>query len=163
MGRRNMLTDIQKQVLKKIVRTLKKNKIVFQITGGLAAIAYGSKRPLYDIDIDIYQRDIEKARELLKQYLTKDFFHKKSERFDIYMMMFDIDGVHIDITQLEDWYYFAKTGEKKLMNARPEDAEIIKVEGIEIPVVEKDKFIAYKKDLARDTDLDDIKQILGNK
>lgn len=159
MGRRNMLTDIQKQVLKKIVRTLKKNKIVFQIAGGLAAIAYGSKRPLYDIDIDIYKRDIKKIKKLFKGRVTKDLFHQQSECWDIQMMILNIDGISIDVTQLEDWYYLNKAGEKILMVARPEDAEIINIEGIEMPVVKKSELIAYKKAVAREIDLDDIEQI----
>lgn len=36
-----------------IADILKKQQIRFQISGGLAAIAYGANRPLADIDIDI--------------------------------------------------------------------------------------------------------------
>lgn len=154
-----MLTDSQKQVLKKVIKTLKKNQIIFQVTGGLAAIAYGSRRPLYDIDIDIYQRDVEKVRELFRPYLTKDLSHKQSEYWDIYMMTFNIDGVPMDVTQLEDWYYSDRSGKKRLMTGYPENAKIINIEGIEIPVVEKDELIAYKKAAARAIDLDDVEQI----
>ena len=36
-----------------ITNILKKHQIPFQISGGLAAIAYGASRSLADIDIDI--------------------------------------------------------------------------------------------------------------
>jgi len=41
------MTEDQKKVLKQIVKVLTENNIPYQITGGLAAIIYGAKRPLY--------------------------------------------------------------------------------------------------------------------
>lgn len=48
-----MLTKGQEWVLKQLVFALKANDTTFQITGGLAMIVCRTKRPLYDIDIDI--------------------------------------------------------------------------------------------------------------
>ena len=42
-----------KKALIWITDIIKKHHTPFQITGGLAAIAYGANRPLLDIDIDI--------------------------------------------------------------------------------------------------------------
>jgi hypothetical protein len=161
--RDDMLTNSQKQVLKKIIGVFQKNQIVFQVTGGLAAIAYGSKRPLYDIDLDVYAKDIGKIKELFRPYLIKDLFHKQNEYWDIYLMTFNIEGVPVDITQLENWYYFDKAGEKKLMAARPENATLIEIEGIKVLVVAKEVLVAYKQAVSRPTDLADLSQILITK
>lgn len=63
-----MLSENHKKVLKQVALKLKENNIQFQISGGLAAITYGAKRPLYDIDIDVHKGDIQKVRELFKDY-----------------------------------------------------------------------------------------------
>ncbi|TSC64073.1 MAG: hypothetical protein G01um101491_374, partial [Parcubacteria group bacterium Gr01-1014_91] len=52
-----MLTEAKKKVLKFLVDTLNKNKIAFQVSGGLGAIAYGSKRELRDIEIAINKKN----------------------------------------------------------------------------------------------------------
>lgn len=72
-----MLSENHKKVLKQVALKLKENNIQFQISGGLAAITYGAKRPLYDIDIDVHKGDIQghngtsyrkSCREPLKKY-----------------------------------------------------------------------------------------------
>src|SRR5581483_10769297 len=99
-----MLTDSQKKVLALLVDIFNKAKIQFQITGGLAAIAYDATRPLYDIDIDIYKKDVEQIRELLKEYIVEDWNNElegDEDNFDLWMMKLEIDTVSIDISQLE--------------------------------------------------------------
>ena len=107
-----MLSKDQKRVLVQVTKTFKENNIPFQITGGLAAIAYGCRRDLFDIDIDISKKDIEKVRKLFKENITEDLHHLQNGRFDIYVMSFEIDGVNVDISQLEENYVIDKEGNK---------------------------------------------------
>jgi len=53
-----VLSINQREVLKKVVQIFIENKIQFQISGGLAAIIYGAERSLYDIDVEVYKKDI---------------------------------------------------------------------------------------------------------
>ena len=46
-----------------IIRILKKHRVPYQVTGGLAAKIYGAKRKLNDIDIDISKKDFEIVKE----------------------------------------------------------------------------------------------------
>jgi hypothetical protein len=55
------MTEKQLDVLRFLVQTLTSEGIEFQASGGLAAIAYGGTRPLYDIDLEIYRKDAEKV------------------------------------------------------------------------------------------------------
>lgn len=154
-----MLTDSQKKVLKYIVETLKGNEVSFQVSGGLAAIVYGSNRPLNDIDIDVSRKDIKKVENLFKRYLIEPFFHLQNENFDIWIMTFEINGVRVDVTQAEESYFINKKGQKIRMDAHPKNAKIIYIKGIEIPVEDKKDLIAYKKVIGREVDLIDIEQI----
>ncbi len=53
-----------------IVDFLESESIPYFMIGGIAAIAYGAKRELYDIDLTVHQRDIEKIAKFAKDYLT---------------------------------------------------------------------------------------------
>jgi hypothetical protein len=156
-----MMTKNQKEVLSFLVQTLNGENITFQVSGGLAAIAHGATRPLYDIDLEIHKEDVETVRRLFKNYITEDWnndLEGDDDQFDIWMMKLEIKGVPIDINQVEDVYLISKTGERTLQPSDM-DTEPKVVEGITIPVLRKEPLIAYKKILARDTDLSDIEQL----
>lgn len=125
----------------------------------MAALAYGGKRPLYDIDVDIYKKDIRKVRELFRQFITEDFYRLQSDNFDIWLMTLEIDGVPIDITQNEESYFINPDGKKFSFDANITKAKIVSIAGIDIPVENKEDLIAYKKIIARDTDLEDVRAI----
>lgn len=154
-----VLSDNQISALKKVSQILTKNNIKFQISGGLAAIVYGAKRPLYDIDIDVYKKDITKIQEFFKEYISEDFYHLQDENFDIWLLTLKIDGVPVDISQVEDFYFCSTNSEKVLMSPDLSKSVFIDFDGIKIPVENKDELIKYKKILARETDLADTKQI----
>ena len=154
-----MLSDVQKKVLELIVRRLRGNHIPFQITGGLAAKAYGVKRPLYDIDIDIYKRDIPRVRKLFKHFIKKDFYHLQVENFDIYLMTLKINGVNVDISQAEESYVIGKSGIKTKIETDLSKVELIEIDDLELPIQNKKVLIKYKKILSRDVDLEDVTQI----
>jgi hypothetical protein len=155
------MTETQLDVLRFLVQTLTSEDIEFQVSGGLAAIAHGATRPLYDIDLEIHKKDVETMRTLFREYITEDWnndLEGEGDQFDIWMMKLEIKGVPIDINQVEEVYLISKTGERTLqpsdMNTEPKV-----VEGITLPVLRKEPLIAYKRLLARDTDLIDIEQI----
>ena len=154
-----MLSEIQKKVLIQIAKTFKENNISFKITGGLAAIVYGAKRKLFDIDIEVLKKYIQKIRKLFKKYITEDIHHLQNERFDIYVMSLDINGVVIDISQVEESYVIDKNGNKIGGENSLNKAKLMKIDRIEVPIEDKDELIKYKKILNRDTDLIDIEQM----
>lgn len=156
-----MLTETQKHVLSYLVTALKREGIVFQASGGLAAIAHGATRPLYDIDLEIHKEDVEKARALFKEYITEDWDNDldgPDDEFDIWMMKLQVGGVPVDINQIEEIRIRQKGGEW-VEQPSEMDSELKVVEGIELPVLKKEPLIAYKQILGRDTDLEDIRQL----
>lgn len=156
-----MLSDVQKKVLIFLIETLQKNNIEFQISGGLAAIIHGVARPLYDIDLEIHKEDVETIHTLFKDYITEDWNNDldgADDQFDIWMMKLEIDGVPVDINQVEEVYLISKTGERTLQPSGM-DTEPKEFMGLTIPVLRREPLIAYKKILARDIDLADVKQL----
>jgi len=156
-----MITDTQKKVLSFLAEIFKENTVEFQITGGLAAIAYGAQRPLYDIDIDIYKKDVEKIRELLQQYIVEDWNNEvegEEDNFNLWMMSLEVDGVPIDISQIED-SHIRRVGGEWMPQPEVMNTEKRVISGIELPVQSRQDLIEYKRLIARDTDLEDIRQI----
>lgn len=156
-----MLTLIQKKVLRQVVQTLKEYGIKFQITGGLAAIIYGGKRPLFDIDLDVLKKDIKKVREIFKKYIIKDFYRHQSEYFDIWIMTLEINGVLVDISQGEDCSMKDKVGNWIKMDTDLSHPTLVNFEGMELTVESKEELTNYKKVLGRDTDLVDIQEVIN--
>lgn len=156
-----MLTDIQKEVLGFIASALADAGIVYQVSGGLAVIAHGGTRPLYDIDLEIHKADVESVRAMFKEYITEDWnndLEGPDDQFDIWIMKLEIKGVLVDISQIEEVYLISKTGERSLQPSEM-DTEPMTVAGIILPVLRKEPLIAYKKIIGRDTDLIDVEQL----
>ena len=154
-----MLNLQQTKVLRFIAQTLQQHGIAFQLTGGLAAIAYGANRPLYDIDIDINCQDINTVRELFKDYITEDFYHLVDEEFDMWLLSLEIEGVPVDISQAQESYFLKSDGMKVRMDTEITHAQPQQLGDLRVPVQRKDELLAYKQIIARDTDLQDILQI----
>lgn len=159
-----MLSDVidekQQNVLVKVIEVLDENDIPYEVTGGLAAIFYGAKRPLFDIDIDIHKKDFPQVRELFKDYVVEGQHQTlESEHFDIYAMALNIDGVDVDFSAAEDSYFWDKNGQKHRLDSTLKDYQEFDFGGTRVRVCDKNGLIAYKRIIARNTDLEDIVQI----
>ncbi|HEY0011203.1 MAG TPA: hypothetical protein VGB97_04865 [Candidatus Paceibacterota bacterium] len=156
-----MLTELQKEVLIYLIRSLEESGVEFQVSGGLAAMAYGARRPLYDIDLEIYKKDVEKVRNLFKDYITEDWNHLAEgpeDQFDLWMMTLSVRGVPVDINQVEG-SRVRPVGGAWVPQPETMHPQLLEFEGIKLPVQDKDELIGYKRILARDTDLEDVDQI----
>lgn len=107
----SLISDNQRSAIKYLIELFDKNNIPYQVTGGLAAICYGAKRPLYDIDIDVENKSIPLLQKLLKQYIVDDYHHYRDGFFDMYLIKLDINGVSVDISRIENAYCL-KNGKK---------------------------------------------------
>lgn len=154
-----MMTANQKKVLKQIIKVFRENNIPYQITGGLAATFYGSRRPIYDIDIDLYKHDIFKIKQLFTDNIYYDFHHLQDDQFDLYLMTLKFDDVLVDISQIEDAYIIDKNGQRVKMTTDLANAVVVNWEGTDLSVQAKNELIEYKKLLNRPTDITDIQEM----
>ena len=152
-----------KEALVWIIRILRKKKIPYQITGGLAARLYGSTRPLADIDIEIHDKDIKKIFPHVKDYVVNGPLHYVDHQFDIYGVFLKYKGQSIDICGTDTQKVFNKPKNKKtskIINLKKAIRK--KVYGLSVKLVPLKDLIDYKKRLARKVDLEDIKQLTKN-
>jgi hypothetical protein len=149
-----------KEVFDWIVGILKKLNIAYHVSGGLAAVAYGSKRPLYDIDIDIPDEDFEKLAHEVRPYLTFGPGNFVDPLWDLTMMTIRYKDVDIDITGVSTGKIFDKNQNIWV----PYQSDLKNTEHRELlgsiqPIILKEALIKYKRILGRPTDLEDINAI----
>jgi len=140
-----------------IVSLLRQQKITFRISGGLAANIYGSKRPLADIDIEVYDEDVFKLREAVAKFVIYEPGRYKDNEFDLLLMTLKYKGQEIDICGVESQKLF----NKKEKEWEPESSDLRqvtrkKVFGLIVPVIPLKALICYKQKIARDVDIQDV-------
>lgn len=139
---------------------LRKNRISFQITGGLAARAYGSKRPLADIDFDVLEKDIPKIAKLVQDHIVFEPKHFRNKNWDLELMTLEYRGQLIDIAGAKKTKVYDHRTKRWV--GIPTDIRRAKIKplfGMRVPVVGKEELIAYKTLLGRRVDKEDIRGI----
>lgn len=145
--------------LKWIVDILHAHKVPFQIVGGFAARLYGSDRELADIDIDIPEYGFDTILSDVRTHIISGPEHYKDEHWDLNLMTLSYKGQVIDIS-----------GEARIFDITTKEwirdeidfstPQLMPVYGIMVPVIPKERLIAYKQKLQRDVDKADIAMLM---
>jgi hypothetical protein len=149
-----------KEVFDWITAKLRSLDINYHVTGGLAAVAYGSKRELYDIDIDIPESNFDKLATSVKDYLTFGPGNFKDPKWDLTMMTIRYKDVDIDISGMDSGkIYDERSSQWVDYDSDLKNTEHKELLGSMQPIISKKVLINYKKILGRPTDLEDINAI----
>ncbi len=146
--------------LRWIVGLLRQVGQPFAVVGGLAANAYGSQRPLNDIDIDLSIGAFEKLLPLVRPYVKFGPAKYQDSFFDLDLMVLNYADQDIDLTAAETIRIFNRTSE--LWCDLPTDLSLVNqrsVLGVDVPVMNRELLVAYKKMVGREVDLEDILQL----
>lgn len=144
-----------------ITNILKSSNIPFQISGGLAARAYGSTRDLYDIDIDIPEDKFEYLKDKVPNYLVLGPLQYEEKPWNLMLMTLRYENQEIDISGAFNAKIFDKVTKKWVpLITDFSKSVMLNIFDIETPVIPLEDLIAYKKILARDVDIDDISLII---
>ena len=143
-----------------IVGLLRQQQVAFQISGGLAAIAYGAHRALYDIDISIPEESFPIVYSAVQPFVVFGPSMYKDAEWELLLLT---------VKYLEQEIDFGGAYQGKFCDRNtgtwisyPEDlstSEIKTIFGIDVPVISKRDLINYKRLLGRDIDIDDIDAI----
>ncbi len=143
-----------------IIGILKKGKVPYLISGGLAARVYGSLRHLADIDIEIPNEYFGKILSAVKRYSVYGPKRYKDKNWDIFLLTLRYHGQLIDLSGIESGKIFDKRKNKWVkMKTDISNYNRRMVYGRFVNVSKKKDLIAYKKIIGRKVDLEDIKQI----
>ena len=139
-----------------IIGVLERRQVPFRISGGLAVRAYGSERPLADIDIDIPDDKFVDILDDVKSYIVRGPERLLDDNWDIYLMVLNFKGQDIDICSAT-----AKIKDRVAGKWIDENVDLSKFEtkelyGLKVPIIPKQELIIYKTKLAREVDLEDV-------
>jgi hypothetical protein len=146
-----------------ITDILKKQQIPFQITGGLAARAYGATRPIDDIDIDIPEDAFTIVQKEVLEFITYGPAQYKSNTWELMLMTLDYQGQIIDLSGAKYTKIFnAKTNQWQELANDLSKACIREILGITLPIIPLNILTTYKMALSRDVDIQDVQEINQN-
>lgn len=150
-----------KKALFWIVAILRKYRIPFQISGGLAARLYGSERKLADIDIDVPRKTLLKVLPDVRRYIIFGPARYKDQNWDLNMITLRYCGQEIDLCGIEGAKIFYKRL-KKWVPYRTDLSKAIRrrLYNLSVPVISRKELIRYKTKLARRVCLEDVRQIM---
>lgn len=139
---------------------LKEQDIPFVVCGGLAAIAYGSTRPLNDIDLFVPRQHFQQVISAASDHISKPAKRGREEGWHLEYIQFMYEGTKVEVGNAEQAEIFdSDSSEWKTLAidfSRVNDVEVL---GVKVPVMKVEDLISYKKKLDRPVDREDIAQI----
>jgi hypothetical protein len=143
-----------------ITEILNKEGVSHQMVGGLAARAYGATRSVLDIDLYIPKSGLSKILPHVSAYTLQGPERFTSDLWDVDLLTLEFEGQEIGINVAEDAKIFDSiSGSWISAEIDFSDFCLLEVEGVDVPVMPVERLIKYKTVLARDVDLQDIKEI----
>jgi len=143
-----------------IVEELELRDIPFALVGGVAANAYGTTRPLNDIDIDVPEEFLPVLARELGPFKTFGPERSISDCFDCQLLGFSYKGQEIEIGGAEN-LLIKDTSSKKWVSWPTDLSKVEKrtILGLNVPVMARKQLIEYKRLAGRDTDLMDVSEL----
>jgi len=146
--------------LRWIVGVLEKHAIAFRISGGFAAHIYGSSRPLADIDIEVADEHVLSIKQEVEEFIVYGPQRYVDEEFDLLLMTLSYAGQEIDMCGIDSKKIFDKQRSEWV----DEQIDIAtstrkQIYGITVLVIPLPELIRYKKMIAREVDLDDVRAL----
>ena len=146
--------------LKWITDYLHQQHIPYLITGGLASIAYGSKRPLADIDMYVPAEHYAAVLDFGIDYISQPSARYRDENWDLELAELNYEGQLIEICRADNIRMFNQlTSLWEIQTVDFHRHSQMKLMGADVTVMTADDLITYKQKLRRPVDMEDIAAI----
>lgn len=142
-----------------IIDILERHRITYKISGGFAARVHGVNRELADIDIEVADADISKIVNDVKLYIVYGPTRYHDDNWDLELITLKYEGQEIDIAGAEAKIFNHETKQWEPRSGNFESVEVKEVFGRKVPIESRDSLMDYKTKLAREVDLEDVKQL----
>lgn len=143
-----------------VVDLLQRHRVPFQLVGGLAARAYGATRPLADLDFYI---PMKRFAELLPEISPNVIWgpeHYRDANWDITFVKVSYAGQPIELGDSDEARFFDRAAgvwrRQEIAFSRSVWRDVM---GVRVPVIPHSELIAYKRQLGREVDRLDLREI----
>lgn len=156
------IVTAQSHALRWIVDQLRALRVSFQAIGGLAARAYGARRPLQDLDFYVPTALLADVANAVAPYVVRPPMLHHDDWWDLTFMKLKYGGCKIELAGAEDARYFDRASG----HWRPAAIDFsISVErvvlSVSVPIIPFKQLVMYKQRLGRDVDHQDIEDMLS--
>jgi hypothetical protein len=153
----------QAAALRWIVRVLQRLSVPFQAVGGLAARAYGARRPLHDLDFYVPTDRLGDVAEAVAAHVTRPPTPHRDENWDLVFMKLEYDGCVIELGGADGAQYFDQRAQCwRTADIDFESSVEMAILGIRVPTMPLDQLRQYKTALDRDVDQKDVQQMAAS-
>ena len=143
-----------------IIGILRKHKIPFLVSGGLAARIYGSARKVRDFDFDISTEGLEKIIDDVRPYVVSGPEKHRSRALENTLLKLRYKNQDIDIAGSSNTKIYDQKKSSWIDDSvnfeRFEEKEIF---GLKVHVTHPEDLIAYKSKSPRQEDIIDIEAV----
>ncbi|WP_020681007.1 hypothetical protein [Marinobacterium rhizophilum] len=148
------------EALEWISSLLIEKEIPFAVCGGLAAIGYGSTRPLNDIDIFVPGKYFQMVVSAGSEHISKPAKHYIGEGWDLEYVQFIYQGTKIEVGNAEGVRIFDAAKDQWVpLTINFSHISYVAVLGVDVPLMWAKDLINYKRVLDRKVDREDIEAI----
>ena len=143
-----------------IVELMQDRDIPFLVCGGLAAKGYGSERDLHDIDIFVLGKHFSSVVQAGQEFVSKTAAHRQEEGWDLTYVQFKYKGVKVEVGNADDVRIFDVANQAWVkLNIDLSRYEMVRLLGLDLPIMLREDLIRYKSMLLRPVDVEDISAI----
>lgn len=144
-----------------IVEILNRHNVPYQIVGGLAAQAYGARRPLVDIDLYVPLEAATGLLEEIRPYITREPIPHLSASWDLIYLALNYQGQDIEIgdSSTNPRFFNRRDGRWEQQIIDYSRSQVMRLYGVEVNVMPQDELVSYKAMLEREVDHIDLAQI----
>ncbi len=136
---------------------LRERGVRFAAIGGLAARAWGARRPLVDLDFLVAGEDLARVEPELTPFVVRPLSPHRDDRREFSVLRLEYGGVPIELAVAEGARYReASTGEWHLPEIALARCPRRKVLGVPLPVLAREDLLRWKRHLDRAIDRADV-------
>lgn len=137
-------------------------EVPWQVVGGLAVRSLGGQRPLADIDIYVPDADLARVAEALGPDLTRAPERHRDGHWDLTFLAALRHGWRVEVAGADSTRYRdAGSGRWHPAHVDFEASVHRPVEGVSLPVMPRNRLVAYKRALDREVDRVDVRELDG--
>lgn len=149
------------EALSWIVEMFRRVDVPFQVVGGLAARAYGAKRPLVDLDFYIPTSRLDDIADVTAAFVSRPPSHYRDECWDLIFMKLEYQGQPIEIGGADGARYFDRQASRWHEAGIRFDVSVERtIFGVSLPIMPIDQLIEYKQRLDREVDRQDVAEMI---